>query len=163
MSDLENKCKEIIDGIDGRFQNEEDAEYAKTAIYNIIELFLDEIDSEKELTEKRLEGMAQTLANIDEKQQKMDKRLKSIEKDIYEEEEDGDFEIICPYCNNEFFVQYDELKDEVMCPECDNMIELDWNEDSETGDNCGDCSCCNHDCSNEDVEYDDYDENDDDM
>lgn len=159
MSDLDNKCKEIIDSIDGKFQNEEDAEYAKNAIYNIIELFLDEIDSEKELTEKRLEGMAQTLANIDEKQQKIDKRLKSIEKDIYEEEEDGDFEIICPYCNNEFFVQYDELKDEVSCPECNNTIELDWNEEE----GCGDCSCCDHDCGNEDVEYDDYDENDDDM
>lgn len=162
MSDLDNKCKEIIEGIEKNIQSEQDVAYAKNAIYNTIKVFLDEIDSEKELTEKRLEGIAQTLANIDEKQQKMDKRLKSIEKDIYEEDEDGDFEIICPYCNNEFFVQYDELKDEVSCPECNNTIELDWNEDSDE-EGCGDCSCCDHDCDNEDVEYDVYDENDDDM
>ena len=37
----------------------------------------------------------------------------SMEKELFVEDEDCDFSITCPYCNNEFVVDYDELKDEV--------------------------------------------------
>ena len=42
-----------------------------------------------------------------------------------------DFEITCPYCNYEFFVDIDENKTEIECPECKNTIELDWSGDIE--------------------------------
>ena len=87
---------------------------------------------------------------IEAKIMKMQGVLDNIEKDIYSE--DGfDFEIICPYCNYEFFIDMDENKTEVQCPECDNVIELDWSGDTEENhDSCsGSCHGC-HGCDDED-------------
>ena len=67
-----------------------------------------------------------------------------MEKELYLDEE-CDFSITCPYCNNEFIVDCDELKDEVECPECNNIIELDWGDECDGHDGCdGHCSHCNH-------------------
>ena len=87
------------------------------------------------------------------------------------EDEDYDFEIVCPYCNQEFVADIeDELKEEIECPECHNKIELDW--DGEDDDCCsgGCCGCGHHDeCGCEEDEEDsdtdneEKDDNDDDM
>ena len=55
--------------------------------------------------------------------------LENIERDIYDDEE-YDFEIICPYCNNQFLIDSEDEKPEVVCPECKNIIELDWSGDT---------------------------------
>ena len=72
--------------------------------------------------------------------------IKTMEKELYIDE-DSDFSITCPYCNNEFIVECEELKDEIECPECNNIIELDWGDGCSCGDDeCGhDCSHCHHD------------------
>ena len=94
-------------------------------------------NKEKELEIKQKE--------IDGKMDDMEAVLKNITRDIYEDEED--FEIICPYCNNEFDADVDENVTEVICPECENTIELDWG--IEEDNNCnGNCSGCNG-CGNE--------------
>lgn len=36
--------------------------------------------------------------------------------------------ITCPYCGNDFLVEYDETNHETICPKCNNIIELDWGE-----------------------------------
>ena len=78
--------------------------------------------------------------------------LDNIEKDIYADGE-FDFEIVCPYCDYEFFIDVDENRTEVTCPECQNVIELDWSGDTdeeENNHNCnGSCSGC-HGCDEED-------------
>ena len=63
------------------------------------------------------------------------------------ENEDCDIEIKCPYCNETFSAEMNDITaQEIICPECNNTIELDWGEDDECG--CSDmgCDCCSHDC-----------------
>ena len=63
--------------------------------------------------------------------------------DCYMEEcdEDEEFTVKCPTCNEEFFISYEDLEDEaeLNCPYCNQEIELDLSCD-------GDCSCCGGDC-----------------
>ena len=88
-----------------------------------------------------------TIGNLQEKQnnriKNIENKIKTIEDDIYiDDEEDDDrmipnkrindvydFEIVCPYCNNDFIVDESyKDSDEVKCPNCSKTIELDWNE-----------------------------------
>ena len=150
MADITQKCKEIIEELEKNIKDSNDLEFAKVQVYSLLEAFLEEIETIQEVAEKRVDKLIQNQAELD-------KRLSTIEKDIYEEE--GDFEIVCPYCNHEFFADYDELKDEIVCPECNNTIELDWNEEH-------DCSCCSGHCEDDDCdceECDDYEDDDEDM
>lgn len=149
MADITKKCKKIIEELDKNIKDSNDLEFAKTGVYELLETFLGEIETIQETAEKRVDKLIQN-------QSELDRRLSTIEKDIYEEE--GDFEISCPYCNHEFLVDYDELKNEIVCPECNNTIELDWIEEH-------DCSCCHGDCEDDCncEDCDDYDDEDDDM
>ena len=65
------------------------------------------------------------------------------EDDYFMEEcdEDEEFTVKCPTCNEEFFISYEDLEDEaeLNCPYCNQEIELDLSCD-------GDCSCCGGDC-----------------
>ncbi|MBQ7953312.1 MAG: hypothetical protein IJ332_01035 [Clostridia bacterium] len=56
-------------------------------------------------------------------------------------DEDEEFTVKCPTCNEEFFISYEDLEDEaeLNCPYCNQEIELDLSCD-------GDCSCCGGDC-----------------
>lgn len=56
-------------------------------------------------------------------------------------DEDEEFTVKCPTCNEEFFISYEDLEDEaeLNCPYCNQEIELDLSCD-------GDCSCCSGDC-----------------
>lgn len=152
MADITNKCKEIIQELENNIKDSNDLEFAKQQVFSLLESFLEEVESIQETAEKRLEKLIQN-------QSELDRRLATIEKDIYEEE--GDFEIVCPYCNNEFVVESDELKEEIICPECNNTIELDLSEEHE-------CSCCHGNCDDEcdcedcdDCDCDDYEDDDD--
>lgn len=159
MADITKKCKQIIKELEGKIKNPEDLEFAKEQVFSLVEAFLGEIEAIQEIAETRVEKLIQN-------QSELDRRLSTIEKDMYIED-DEDFEIVCPYCNHEFVVEFDELKKEIMCPECNNTIELDWNEEH-------DCSCCHGDCE-EDCECEDchdcdecedcedYEDDDDDM
>lgn len=95
-----------------------------------VEILLVEI---KELKENQKE--------MTEKISKMQQVIDHIESDIYSDE-GFDFEIVCPYCENEFFIDVDTDNKEVVCPECQNKIELDW-----TGNDEGGCSGSCHGCS----------------
>ena len=91
--------------------------------------------------------------------QKMQQVIDHIESDIYSDE-GFDFEIVCPYCENEFVIDANEDKNEVECPECKNVIELDWtgdlydDEDDGCSGHCCGCSGCG-DSSDEENEDDD--------
>ena len=86
---------------------------------------------------------------IEKKSALMEDSLNKIEKELYITDNDNyDFEIVCPYCNYQFETEFDENQKEVKCPECNNVIELDWSCDDDCEDHCGDgcdsCSGCGH-------------------
>ena len=94
---------------------------------------------------KKLENR---VAELEERLERVVNILEHIEGDIYDD--DFDFEIVCPYCNNEFVVDFDENTTEVTCPECENKIELDWSSELEDEDGCsGHCCHCDG-CDDED-------------
>ena len=140
MSNIEKDYKKIIENLDNNIKDKSDLEYAKTQISVLTNMFVQEIQEIQELTDSKIEAILQNMVTLENKVSNVAKSVQTIEKDIYEQE-DCDFEIVCPYCNNEFMVEYDELKDEIKCPECNNTIELDWT--GECDDEQG-CSCCGH-------------------
>ena len=141
MAELNIKFKQILDDIEKNLQNKEDLEYVKTQIFNLYNLFFDEMSKIEETVSTRMETIARTQANLQEKVEKLEGKISSMEKELFIDDEESDFSITCPYCNNEFIVDYDELKDEIECPECSNIIELDWgeNENSKCSGNCFEC------------------------
>lgn len=150
MANLNVKFKKILEDLEENISNKEDLEYIKTQIFNLYNIFFEEINRIEEMTASRMETVAGMQAVLQEKVEKLENELNSIEKELYIDDEDSDFSITCPYCNNEFIVDSDELKNEVECPECSNIIELDWGSDDESG-----CSGCAGDCSHCGYEEDD--------
>lgn len=130
MGLLGNEYKRFLDDMEKNIKDEDDLKYVKERFSIFAEAML----------------------------QKMQTMVDDFEKDIYDENDsDFDFEIICPYCNAEFFIDVDENKTEIQCPQCKNTIELDWNGDidDESGCNgiCGGCNGCGN--FNDDIDEDD--------
>ena len=146
MSNLNVKFKKILEDLEQNIQNKEDLEYIKVQIFNLYNMFFDEVNKIEEMTASRMETIAGAQATLQEKVDSLEREVKSMEKELFIDEE-SDFSITCPYCNNEFVVECEDLKDEIECPECNNIIELDWGDECDCGDDeCGhDCSCCHHD------------------
>ncbi len=108
-----------------------------------------------EQLEKLLKEMKEIKKNqtvMTEKMEKMQQVIDHIESDIYSDE-GFDFEIVCPYCENEFVIEADEDKHEVKCPECKNIIELDWSGDfdDECSGHCHGCSGCGNSDEDDDM------------
>ena len=151
MADLNIKFKEILNDLEENIKNKEDLEYIKTQIFKLYTFFSDEITKIEENVSSKMETIAGTESILQEKVEKLEEKISTMEKELFIDDEESDFSITCPYCNNEFIVDYDELKDEVQCPECSNIIELDWgNEEGKKGCS-GNCSSC---MLNEDEEDD---------
>ena len=99
---------------------------------------------------KEIKELKENQKVMNEKMTKMQQVIEHIESDIYIDGDCGcdcDFEIVCPYCDYEFFIDADMDKKEVECPECKNIIELDWTGDLEEEDegcsgHCHGCSGC---------------------
>ena len=141
MANLNGKFKKILEDLEKNINNKEDLEYIKVQIFNLYNIFFDEMSQREENAAERMTALAGAQAIMQEKIEKLEKDLKSIEKELFIDE-DSDFAITCPYCNNEFVVECEDLKDEIECPECNNIIELDWGDEED-----GHSGCCDHDCS----------------
>ena len=61
-------------------------------------------------------------------------------------DDEFDFEIVCPYCDNEFLIDINSKNLKVKCPKCNNIIELDFSgnfeENLQSGCQTGHCSGC---------------------
>ena len=111
-----------------------------------------------------LKDMEKRLEELEKQVEEMQKFINRVKKDIYLDEQGVEFEIECPYCENDFVVELTEVTEDVRCPECNNIIELDWtggasewemqNYDSQLGCNNGECSHCQG-CEEIDIEDDD--------
>lgn len=146
MSNLNTEFKDILKNLEENIKDKEDLELVKVQMFNLYNLFFDEISNLENLANSRISELAQRQASMEETLGSIEKDVKNISVDIYgeEENEDGEYEftVACPYCNHEFSVEVDELKDEITCPECNNIIELDWGHECDEDD----CGCCPHDC-----------------
>jgi predicted transcriptional regulator len=151
MSTLTENYKKIILEIEQTISNDKEREIVKEKILELSALFIDQIDNLSNVADKKIEKLEEKQKYLDDKMNELQSSINEIEGDIYDEEEgDFDFEIICPYCNNEFEIDLsiiDESKNEIRCPECNNIIELDWNgeEDEGCSGHCGGCHGCGED------------------
>ena len=151
MGTIKTEYKSFLDDIEKNIKNKEDLEYIKKRFASFLDVMLDQIDNIMDYKKEEIDRLEKTHKQIEEKMSKMQQVIDNIEKDIYDE--GFDFEITCPYCNYEFFIDVDENRTEVECPECKNMIELDWSgdiDDNSDSDVCnGDCHGCSG-CGDED-------------
>ena len=142
MADFNVKFKQILDEIEEKIENKDDLELVKTEMFKLYNLFFDEMNRIEEMASNRMQTIAGTQAALQEKVEKLENRINSMEKELFIDDEESDFSITCPYCNNEFIADYEDLKDEIECPECGNTIELDWGNNDEPKGCTGNCNGC---------------------
>ena len=159
MSDLKNHYQAILTELENHFQNEDDQAFVLSKFQELSMMFMDVIDRLTFLTDIRVKEVEEKQKVIEDRIEIVKKAVDGIENDIYEDDEPYEFEISCPYCNNEFVADINsEENTEIECPECHNIIELDWNEE-ECGGCCSGCDGCEE---GHDSEHDE-DNNDEDM
>ena len=148
MAKLREEYKKFLEDIEKNLKNKEDLEYVKVRFSMFVDKVIDEMDMLVDYKTQKMNEIEQKQKEIDDKMNKMQQIIDNIEKDIYSDE-GFDFEIICPYCDNQFVIDVDEDKTEVECPVCNNIIELDWSGEVEEDIGCnGSCSGC-HGCDEE--------------
>ncbi len=169
MAELNRNYNKIISELEERIKNPQELEFVKSKISELTLMFMDTVDSLVENSDK--------IVRMEKQINKIQKSLKTIEEDIYINDEDDDdeecncdeceheycmgdqmhdndsdedyeFEIVCPYCNHEFVTGKEaNLKDEIECPNCHNIIELDWDDYCD-----GECNHCKDICYSQDEE-----------
>ena len=163
MSDIKGKYKKILEDLEKNIKDPEDLIYTKEKFMELTMIFMDIIDRLTALTDARIKEIEERQQEINNKINNVQSMVDEIEGDIYDSDEDYEFEIVCPYCNYEFTTDMvDEDKNEIKCPKCNNIIELDWNSEEEFS--CeGDCSHCHGEQVAEDEqEYNNNEDKDDD-
>jgi len=159
MSDLKNHYQSILAELDNHFQDKEEKAFVLNKFQELSMMFMDVIDRLTFLTDIRVKEVEEKQKAIEDRIEIVKKAVDGIENDIYEDDEPYEFEISCPYCNNEFVADINsEENTEIECPEYHNIIELDWNEE-ECGGCCSGCDGCEE---GHDSEHDE-DNNDEDM
>ena len=107
MSDLNNKYKNIINEIEEKIKNPEELEFVKGKFTELSVFFVDIIDKLTSITDARLSEIEENQREIDNRILKVQNIVKNIENDIYSDDENYEFEIICPYCNYQFIADVD--------------------------------------------------------
>ena len=148
MSNFNVEFKKILKDLNDSISDKDTLERVNVEMFNLYNLFFDEITNLEQTLNDKMIAIAETQLSMQEKLNNIDKSIKNIEKDIYEDEEfdndeNCDVEVKCPYCNETFTAKMSELEaPEIVCPECNNTIELDWGEDDDCG--CDSCHGCGH-------------------
>lgn len=163
MANFNAEFKKILKNLEDNISDKEALEAAKVEVFNLYNLFFDEITNLEQTINNKIVTLAESQLHVEEEIKEINKSIKNIEKDIYmdddmDENEDYDVEIRCPYCDKTFTAAIDELTGEdIVCPECNNTIELDWGDECSCGCEDDDCNCCSdeHDCHCHDEDEDD--------
>ncbi len=129
MSKLQEDFNAIIAKIEERITDEEELNFIKQQIADISMLYINELNKVIDISERRVNQVVENQRVLEKKQLELETALSNMEKEIFVNEEDFNFEIICPYCNHEFVSDIGTDVHEVQCPECHNTIELDWNQE----------------------------------
>ena len=155
MAEFSEKYSKIIKDIEKSISDEKEREIVLKKVSELSFMYMDVIDRISNVNSERMDDIEKHQDKLDEKIGKVKDTVDLIKKDIYEDE-DYDFEIVCPYCNHEFVADIeDELKEEIECPECHNIIELDWDEEEGCGGCCSSCGICDEEDEEENDEDDD--------
>ena len=144
MSNLNDEYEKIISKIESNITSEKDFRLVKNEIAKLTILFIDTIDKVMEYSNEKLINIEEKHQDLEERLNILQNKMNKMEKDIYEDEDEFEFEVVCPYCNHQFVTDIDlELNSEIKCPECKNIIELDWNEDNNEEESCREnCKGC---------------------
>ena len=114
------KFEETMSEITNNGYDEKTTIFLKSAL---VDLAMEHVQDMKTLENKYRNRIEQCETRID----RMEEQFQKLEKELFEDEEEMEFEpITCPYCNANFMVQRDHSILELECPECKNAIELDW-------------------------------------
>lgn len=162
MSEINGKYKQIMQDLEEHIQDQQELDFVKDKFSELSMLFIDMLDRVTKLTDIKIQEIEAKQQEITNRINNVQEIVDGIESDIYEDDDENyEFEIVCPYCNHEFTADIEEEdKDEIECPECHNTIELDWNCEEE-GCSGGCCSHCDTQCvAEEDEEYTPEDDND---
>ncbi len=144
-SDLKKEMEIFYKEIEKIVKDKKEQEYIKEKFLDFIENAIDAMMKEIDDREDKLEELSRKSDLLESNMMELQDKVNYITNELYEDEEDDDFEIICPYCNFEFQADIGEDIQEIRCPECENIIELDWNGNSNEEDNNG--GCCGGGCS----------------
>ena len=156
MSEFDEKYNKIIEDISKNIKDEKELQFVKEKMNELSAIFINMFNQVNNSSEKRITDLEKNQKGLEEKINKVEKFIEDMKKDIYDEydEEDYEFEIICPYCNHIFTSEIKtEENEEIECPECHNIIELDWSgdlDDEHLGCN-GGCSSC-HGCGSDEID-----------
>ena len=171
MSELKKEFKNYLDDLEKNIKNKEDLEYVKERTTDFMNVVLEEMEQILNYKDDKISQIEKIQNAIEQKIENMQQDIAEIEQDIYLEDDelayyeeigepsDYDFEIVCPYCNNEFLIDLNQENSEIECPKCNNIIELDWTGDTDenaqiNGCGAGHCSSCPG-CGNIETEEDD--------
>ena len=114
MSDIKGKYKKILEDLENNIKNPEDLQFAKEKLMELSLIFMDIIDRLTTLTDARIREIEDKQEEINNKINNVQSIVDEIEGDIYEDDENYEFEIVCPYCNYEFTTDIaDEEKEEI--------------------------------------------------
>lgn len=120
---LNSKFKEVIKNLEENMENKKDLLYAKSQVTELTMEYLEEL-------EKIQSVYKQKIAMFEERLDGLEVSMQRLDNEVFQDgdmEEDTDLEPIkCPYCNSNFFIEFDNTKKEIKCPDCKNVIELDW-------------------------------------
>lgn len=120
---LNKKFKEVIKNLEGNMQNQKDLNYAKSQVTELTMEYLNELEKLESVYRQKIALFENRLDGLEMEMQRLDHEI--FQETI--EEEDTDLEPIkCPYCNINFFIEFDNTRKEMKCPDCKNIIELDW-------------------------------------
>lgn len=120
---LNKKFKEVIKNLEQNLTNKDDLTYSKSQITELTMVFLDELDRIEASYQRKIYQCESRMDNLENAINRIENDFDSID-EVYE---DTDLEHInCPYCNTNFFIEFDDTKKEIKCPDCKNIIELDW-------------------------------------
>ena len=113
MANFNSEFKIILKNLEQNIQDKDALEAAKVEMFNLYNLFFDEVTNLEQSMMDRITAIAQSQLNIEDEIKTLSKSVKNIEKDIYMDEdiddEDTEVEIRCPYCNNTFTAEMNDL------------------------------------------------------
>ena len=82
MANLSNELKKILNSLENNIEDEKTLSLAKTEMFNLYNIFLDEMSKMQELADNRIAELAESQERMNQKLNKIESGLKNIEKDI---------------------------------------------------------------------------------
>lgn len=120
---LNTKFNEVMQNLEKNIDSEKDLNYVKQQITELTMTYLKELGNVENIYNKSFKNVYKKISELEKTIEKINNEYENNEIDVEP--------IQCPYCNENFLIEYDSNNIEVKCPECKNIIELDWNNESD--------------------------------